>query len=85
MAFAIVLEPSTIGLGPMAPQWPTAAMAHHSRVQSSLRLAVRNLRPLASASPVKSSDQRWLAAIGHQLPSRPSREICLRLVRRSEG
>ena len=37
-------------------------------VQSSFRLAVRNLRPLASVSSVKSIDHRWLAAIGHQWP-----------------
>ena len=40
---------------------------------------------LASASLVKSSDQRWLAATGHQAPSRPSRGIFLRLVRRSQS
>jgi hypothetical protein len=36
-------------------------------VQSSLRLAVRNRRPLARQSSVKSKDQRWLAAIGHHV------------------
>ena len=39
-------------------------MAGHSRVQSSFRFAVRNVRPLARVSSVKSSDQRWLAAFG---------------------
>src|SRR3712207_8146274 len=43
--------------------------AGHSRVQSSLRLAVRNLRPLARQSSVKSKDQRWLAAMGHHEPA----------------
>lgn len=37
-------------------------MAVHSRVRSSLRLALLNLRPLADASLMKSSDQRWLGA-----------------------
>jgi len=63
----------------------STSMAGHSRVRSSLRLAVRNLRPSARASCVKSSDQRRSAAIGHQAPSRPSRGSLLRFARRSNG
>jgi hypothetical protein len=54
---------------PLPGSEKSTAMAGHSRVQSSFRLAVRNRRPLARQSSVKSSDQRWLAAIGHQEPA----------------
>ena len=50
----------------------STSIAGHSRVQSSFRFAVRNLRPLASASSMKSSDQRWFAMTGHQTPARGS-------------
>ena len=46
------------------------SIAGHSRVQSSLRLTVRNLVPLVRPSSVKSRDQRKFAEIGHQAPSR---------------
>ena len=39
----------------------------------------------ASASLVKSKDHLWLAAMGHQPPSRPSLGIFLRLVRRNHS